>query len=91
MGLKTLFIHSFFPDGGTNAAIIAGPVIAGLVVITVIVIIIILVKQGKCRRKPEIEGKAVWVYLTLYHTIPTFNDPKEEGFGKHRGKWRKCW
>ena len=28
--------------------------------------------------------------LTLYHTIPTFNDPKEEGFGKHRGKRRKC-
>ena len=21
--------------------------------------------------------------LTLYHTIPTFNYPKEEGFGKH--------
>ena len=21
--------------------------------------------------------------LTLYHTIPTFNDPKEQGFGKH--------
>ena len=20
---------------------------------------------------------------TLYHTIPTFNDPKEEGFGRH--------
>ena len=29
--------------------------------------------------------------LTLYHTIPTFNDPKEEGFGKHRGERRKCW
>ena len=28
--------------------------------------------------------------LTLYHTIPTFNDP-EEGFGKHCGKRRKCW
>ena len=23
--------------------------------------------------------------LTLYQTIPTFNDPKEEGFGKHSG------
>ena len=29
--------------------------------------------------------------LTLYHTIPTFNDPKEEGFGKHCGERRKCW
>ena len=31
------------------------------------------------------------VLLTLYHTIPTFNDPKEEAFGKHCGKRRKCW
>ena len=30
-------------------------------------------------------------FLTLYHTIPTFNYPKEEGFGKHCWKWRKCW
>ena len=29
--------------------------------------------------------------LTLYHTIPTFNNPKEEAFGKHCGKRRKCW
>ena len=29
--------------------------------------------------------------LTLYHTILTFNDPKEEGFGKHCEKRRKCW
>ena len=29
--------------------------------------------------------------LTHYHTIPTFNDPKVEGFGKHCGKRRKCW
>ena len=28
--------------------------------------------------------------LTLYHTIQTFNDPKEEGFGIHCGKRRKC-
>ena len=27
----------------------------------------------------------------LYHTIPIFNNPKEEGFGKHCGKRRKCW
>ena len=29
--------------------------------------------------------------LTLYQTILTFNDPKEEGFGKHCRKRRKCW
>ena len=29
--------------------------------------------------------------LTLYHTIPTFNNPEEEGFGKHCWKRRKCW
>ena len=29
--------------------------------------------------------------LTLYHTILTFNDPEEEGFGKHCEKRRKCW
>ena len=29
--------------------------------------------------------------LTLYHTIPTFDNPKEGGFGKHCGKRRKCW
>ena len=29
--------------------------------------------------------------LTLYHTIPTFNDPEREGFWKHCGKRRKCW
>ena len=29
--------------------------------------------------------------LSLYHTIPTVNDPKKEGFGKHYGKRRKCW
>ena len=29
--------------------------------------------------------------LTLYNTLPTFNDPKVEGFGKHYAKRRKCW
>ena len=29
--------------------------------------------------------------LTLYHTILTFNDLKEDGFGKHCGERRKCW
>ena len=28
---------------------------------------------------------------TLNHKIPTFNDPMEEGFGKHCGKRRQCW
>ena len=29
--------------------------------------------------------------LTVFHTTPTFNDAKKEGFGKHCGKRRKCW
>ena len=29
--------------------------------------------------------------LTLYSTIPTFNDPEKEAIGKHSGKRRKCW
>ena len=29
--------------------------------------------------------------LTLYQTSLTFNDPKQEGFGEHCGKRRKCW
>ena len=29
--------------------------------------------------------------LTLYHTIPTFNDPGNEAFWKHCRKRRKCW
>ena len=28
--------------------------------------------------------------LTLYHTISTFNNPKEKHFGKYCGKRRKC-
>ena len=28
--------------------------------------------------------------LTLYLTIPTFNDPEKEGL-ENRGKTRKCW
>ena len=28
---------------------------------------------------------------TLYHTIPTFNNPDKESFCKHCGKRRKCW
>ena len=38
-------------------------------------------------RKTGIRDKG----LTLYHTIPTFYNPKEEGFIKHCGKRRKCW
>ena len=29
--------------------------------------------------------------LTFYNIIPTFKDHKEEGFGKHCEKRRKCW
>ena len=29
--------------------------------------------------------------FTLYHTVLTLNNPKEEGFGKHCGKRIKCW
>ena len=39
----------------------------------------------------KIQGSFSLTILTLYHTIPTFNDPKEEDFGKHCGKRRKCW
>ena len=30
-------------------------------------------------------------FLTLYHTIPTVDDPNEGGFRKHCRKRRKCW
>ena len=29
--------------------------------------------------------------LTLYHTIPTFNNPEKEAFRIHWGERRKCW
>ena len=29
-------------------------------------------------------------FLTLYKTIPTFNDPEKEGL-ENSGKMRKCW
>ena len=32
-----------------------------------------------------------WLFLTLYHLIPTFNDPEKVAFWKHAGKRRKCW
>ena len=31
------------------------------------------------------------LYLTLYQTAVTLNDPEEECFKKHFGKKRKCW
>ena len=34
---------------------------------------------------------SILLILTLYHKIPTFNNPNEEGFGKLCGKRRKCW
>ena len=33
----------------------------------------------KYERKEETPGK-YFITLSLYHTIPTFNDPKEEAF-----------
>ena len=30
-------------------------------------------------------------FLTLYHTIPSFNNPEKDAFSKHCGKGRKCW
>ena len=29
--------------------------------------------------------------LTLYRTVQTFNDPKQERFGKHCGKRKTLW
>ena len=29
--------------------------------------------------------------LTLYHKIPSFNDPKEKNFWTHCGRRRKSW
>ena len=29
--------------------------------------------------------------FTLYHIIPTVNDPVGKAFSKHYGKRRKCW
>ena len=46
-----------------------------------------MVKLYLCKFLAHLRTKC----LTLYHTIPTFNDPKEEAFGKHCGKRRKCW
>ena len=37
----------------------------------------------KTNKMSQVLGKGS---LTLYQTIPTFNDPKEEGLGKHSGK-----
>ena len=31
------------------------------------------------------------IFLTLYHTIPTFNDPEKEGLENIKGKREKCW
>ena len=32
-----------------------------------------------------------FIWLTLHHTISTFNDPEKEAFRKHCGKRRKYW
>ena len=33
----------------------------------------------------------VTVTLTVFHTIPNFNDLEKEAFGKNSEKRRKCW
>ena len=33
--------------------------------------------------EPQVAKSVTCGVLILYHTIPTFNDPKEEGIGKH--------
>ena len=38
-----------------------------------------------------ITADIIVAYLTLYHTIPTFNNPDKEAFWKDCGKQRKCW
>ena len=42
---------------------------------------------SKGRQKVSLFGKG----LSLYHTIPTFNDLQKEAFWKHCRKRRKCW
>ena len=43
--------------------------------------------------QPHILQIIYWSHksLTLYHTIPTFNNSEKETFWKHCGKRRKCW
>ena len=36
-------------------------------------------------------GKGLTLHLTVYHSIPTFNDLRNKAFRKHSGKRRKCW
>ena len=41
------------------------------------------------RAKENSSQRSRWIlYLTLYHTVPTFIDPGKEAFC---GKGRKCW
>ena len=47
-------------------------------------------KSSKIKNK-KITFFLMRVPLTLYHTNPTFKDPREEGFGNYGGKRRKCW
>ena len=45
--------------------------------------------QGQCRLT-LVETFCRSMHLTLYHTIPTFNDPEKETFRKHCGKRRNA-
>ena len=48
-------------------------------------------RDSTCTIKPIGLRREWCCYLTLYHTIPTFNDPEKVAFWKHCGKRRKCW
>ena len=55
----------------------------------------VLTSQWHCLRQMS-EKKCLFFfkllfYLTLYHTIPTFNDPKKKPFENIVGKEEKCW
>ena len=44
-------------------------------------------KSINCNMLPSF---SLFPCLTLYHTIPTFDNPKENEFGQRCGKRRKC-
>ena len=47
-----------------------------------------------CANAFNLDQTKTWLFgkeLTLYHTIPTFNNLEKEDFWKHCGKRQKCW
>ena len=55
----------------------------------------VLTKVGLCSlyrliRVTNVCSKSIFCIITLYHTIPTFDNPKRASFQKHRGK-RRLW